>query len=487
MLITLFFTGVFSFLLFLTGVEAGEFPSIERLTSHIFGGGPPVDGIPAITNPEFTSPSNVTYVKDDDLVLGVVMNGEVRAYPENLGWWHEIINDVIGDHPISVTFCPLTGTGLVFDARDRDGSQIEFGVSGLLINSNLVMYDRRDTPPGDRPNIGTLSLYPQMLFTGITGRFKGNHLTLLSVIETTWATWKRLYPTTQVVVPGTGLSRYDREIKRDYTRYPYGSYRTNGFLLFTPTTSDLDERYHTKATLLGICSNGVTKAYVFPDLPERAVINDEVGGRSLAVIFVRELTLALPYDRRVDGRLLTFYQTDQLLDDLPMTFADLETRTVWNLRGEAIRGPLKGKRLVQVPAYNAFWFAWAAYWPKTAVWATPEGIISGPPISTAVEGDGEATTRPVTYQLTQNTPNPFNAETTITYALPVTGKVRLTVYDLLGHPVRTLLDEEKMAGHFSVRWDGRDGGGRDLSSGVYFYRFAVEGRHASTKRMVLLK
>jgi hypothetical protein len=120
-------------------------------------------------------------------VLGVVHNGVARAYPLNLGWWHEVINDHIGDGFISVTYCPLTGTGLVFDAN-TDSGQLELGVSGLLLNSNLVLYDRRD----DR------SLYPQMTYVALVGDYRDESLQLLPVVETTWALWKRMHADTMV-------------------------------------------------------------------------------------------------------------------------------------------------------------------------------------------------------------------------------------------------------------------------------------------------
>ena len=116
------------------------------------------DSIPALTNPAFLEPSQVQYLAEDDLVLGLAINGEAKAYPHNIGWWHEIINDVVGGQPVSVTFCPLTGTGLVFDATDENGEQFSLGVSGKLYNNNLVMYDRRDR-----------TLYPQIYFTGVWG------------------------------------------------------------------------------------------------------------------------------------------------------------------------------------------------------------------------------------------------------------------------------------------------------------------------------
>ena len=127
--------------------------------------------------------------------MGLVFDGDARAYPHNIGWWNEIINDQFTDRSVAVTLCPLTGTGLVFDATGADRTQIEFGVSGLLINSNLVMYDRRDGA----------TLYPQMIYTAINGGDLGAQLELLPVIETTWGMWKKMYPNTTVVEAGTRL------------------------------------------------------------------------------------------------------------------------------------------------------------------------------------------------------------------------------------------------------------------------------------------
>ena len=161
--------------------EAGGYDNPGFLTSHLVSGGPPKDGIPALTNPNFVDPERIAYLREDDLVMGLVFDGDVRAYPHNIGWWNEIINDQFTDRYIAVTLCPLTGTGLVFDATGADGMQIEFGVSGLLINSNLVMYDRRDGS----------TLYPQMIYTAINGGDLGAQLELLPVIETSWGMWKR--------------------------------------------------------------------------------------------------------------------------------------------------------------------------------------------------------------------------------------------------------------------------------------------------------
>jgi hypothetical protein len=126
----------------------------------------------------------------------VVIDGEARAYPHNVGWWHEIVNDQINGHAFSVTFCPLTGTGLVYDGglidESSNGERLTLGVSGLLYSTNLVMYDRRD---GE-------TLYPQIFSTAVSGIRKGSTLDLRPVVDTTWGAWRQLYPETLVMAPG---------------------------------------------------------------------------------------------------------------------------------------------------------------------------------------------------------------------------------------------------------------------------------------------
>ena len=322
---------------------------------QIVGGGPPKDGIPALTNPPFAA--SASFLSDDDLVLGVVINGEAKAYPHNIGWWHEIVNDRVGGHPVSVTFCPLTGTGLVFDARAEDGGQFELGVSGLLFNNNLIMYDRRDGS----------TLYPQLYFTAIDGPRQGESLDLLPVAETRWGTWKRLYPDTQVVASGSYR-------QSQYTRYPYDDYRTNNsYLIFglsprlSANPNPASAAFAVKDRVLGLRLNGRAKAYPFDSMGSRRIINDRVGGTEIAVLWDRGTHLALPYSRWVGEDLLTF-DIDQS-DGFPFNMVDRETGTRWNANGVALEGPLQGKRLTQIPAHNSMWFAWVTFWQDTDVWS----------------------------------------------------------------------------------------------------------------------
>ncbi len=343
------------------GPQEGTFLDLERFPyDSIVSGGPPKDGIPALTNPIFIGPSFVEYLHSDDLVLGVVINGEARAYPHNIGWWHEIVNDKIGNRAISVTFCPLTGTGLVFDATDEGGRQFQLGVSGLLFNTNLIMYDRRD---------GT-TLYPQMAFKAVSGARKGDLLELLPVIETTWATWKKLYPRTRVIE--TGLYNIDA-----YTNYPYGDYRIDHqsflFDLVVPLRINGNPYvtdFLAKERVLGVRLDGEPKAYPFSAMGKRAVINDRVGGVDLAVVWDRTSNFAIPYAREVDGRSLSFDLVE--FPEFPFIgLRDRETETLWDVRGLAVEGELAGQQLRQIPAHNSMWFAWVTFWQNTDVWMGP--------------------------------------------------------------------------------------------------------------------
>ena len=478
---------IVSFMLVLLAVVpgwAGLYDEPNSLTSYLVSGGPGKDGIPALTNPEFASPDFVTYVADDDLVIGVYMNGVARAYPENLGWWHEIINDRIGDQFISATLCPLTGTAMVFEATDADGSQIEFGVSGLLINSNLVMFDRR----------GDQTLYPQMIYTAINSSESDQRLELLPAVETTWAMWRKMHPDTQVAQAGTGWGYYRGNRPTypidQYTFYPYisrsqGDYRTsNEYLLFLPSTNGgvIDSRHQVKDVVLGICQDGETKAFPFAAMPDQGVINDLVGNKLMVILFDADSRTAIPYYSQVDDRLLSFYAVEPE-GKLPVEFMDVETGSRWNMLGEAVAGPLMGKRLEQVPAYNAMWFAWAAYWPETEIW-DGEGVIDEPPMATAVEE--ELTVLPAHFLLGQNVPNPFNPETQIQYELPFDGPVRLTVYNAAGQKVRTLVDGFQTPGIYLQTWNGRNDDGLQAASGTYLYRLELPESGLSESRIMTL-
>jgi len=325
-----------------------------------------------MTNPQAVVPEDARYLADSDLVLGVVANGAARAYPHRLGWKHEVINDQLGGQYLCVTFCPLTSTGLVFAATAADSAQIELGVSGMVLNSNLVLYDRRHEK----------TLYPQMIYVGISGAHKGQRLQLWPVVETTWGLWRTLHPHTTVVQAATGLDRYPDYMRAlysldSYGHYPYGNYRSDHRMIIFPlTTAQPSDLLPAKEMVLGLRVAGESRAYPFSRMPTKAVINDRVGDRDVLVLYDAETTTAIPYSRVVRGQVLTFRILSHS-GDLLLAFADVETGSEWNMRGEALAGPRKGAQLEQIPAYNSMWFGWSAYWPQTRLW-NGEGLLPPP-------------------------------------------------------------------------------------------------------------
>ncbi|RNJ80627.1 MAG: DUF3179 domain-containing protein, partial [Nitrosopumilus sp. B06] len=184
----------------------------------IRGGGPPRDGIPSIDSPIFESADKQS-IPDSDVVIGLYINGESRAYPLSILVWHEIVNDVVGGTPVSVTYCPLCYTNQVFE-RVIDGQTVEFGTSGKLYNSNLLMYDRL-----------TESYWSQALGEAVKGELTGSVLELVPFDVITWGDWKKLHPDTLVLSTETGHARA-------YGVDPYGDYYTNPNLFFPVENKD---------------------------------------------------------------------------------------------------------------------------------------------------------------------------------------------------------------------------------------------------------
>ncbi|UCD25449.1 MAG: DUF3179 domain-containing protein, partial [Gemmatimonadota bacterium] len=314
-------------------------------TSAIFNGGPGRDGIASLSNPEALTPTRAG-ISDGQRVLGILVNGEARAYPLTILWLHEIINDQLGGESVLVSYCPLTGSGIAFDRSIR-GETRSFGVSGLLYENNLIMFDRQ-----------TESLWNQLLLGAQCGAERGTNLQLIPIVETTLGHWRELHPQTTVVTENTGSGF-------SYGFYPYGGYaqETNGETLF-PGSTYSDER-PPKELVLGLSHAGEDAAYPFGALAllgDLAAINDNVGGRDVVVLWEGQSRTAIAFDRELDGQTLTFSATAR------QVIVDEETSSEWNLSGVAVSGPLTGNRLKQIEnGYTLFWFAWSVYHPSSKV------------------------------------------------------------------------------------------------------------------------
>ena len=305
--------------------------------SEVRDGGPGKDGIPALTNPPFISAEQERFLNDSDLVVGIRVGDEARAYPHLILDWHEIVNDTIEDTHFSVTYCPLTGTGIGWN-RELSGGVTTFGVSGLLYNSNLIAYDR-----------ATDSNWSQMQGRGVNGAHIGRDIETVQVVETTWETWKILFPETKVVSPATGHNK-------PYGVYPYGSYRTDDRLIFQVDRDDA--RLHKKERIHGILVDDESKVYPIDRFPDGLVtLNDTVNGLPVVVVGSSSLNVATSYERDVGGAVLIF---DPLENALPAVMQDNEG-TTWDILGRGIEGPREGEHLESTMSYNAYWFAWGAF------------------------------------------------------------------------------------------------------------------------------
>lgn len=236
-------------------------------SGQIHAGGPPKDGIPAIDKPDFTNAGKAAFLRDDDAILGMVRNGVARAYPVRILNWHEVVNDRYGDDAVVVTFCPLCGTGAAFDAR-VDARVLSFGVSGLLYNSDVLLYDRQ-----------TQSLWSQLLAQAISGPMKGKRLTLLPLTHTTWADWRKGQPATEVLTTNTGQAR-------PYSRDPYAGYESSEQIMFPVAFRSAG--YHPKERVLGVKIGTQAKAYPFVELGKTSgLVSDRVGDTALTIRFDR--------------------------------------------------------------------------------------------------------------------------------------------------------------------------------------------------------
>jgi hypothetical protein len=254
---------------FLIGAGNGfDFSKHSIPIEEIQSGGPPKDGIPALTNPRFVPRERAAFLRDTDRVLGIVQGTEARAYPIRILNWHEVVNDKINGKPVLISYCPLCGTGMAFDPV-IGGKTYTFGVSGLLYNSDVLMYDHP-----------TESLWSQIKQEAVTGDLTGKRLRLIPLTHTTWGKWKREHPGTVVLSPDTGY-------ERDYGRDPYAGYASSPRVMFSVQPSS--DRYSPKEWVIGIVINEEAKAYAFSELSRQpAVFTDKVGGARIHVHYDEE-------------------------------------------------------------------------------------------------------------------------------------------------------------------------------------------------------
>jgi hypothetical protein len=336
-----------------------DFSSRNVPLGEFMGGGPPKDGIPSIDDPKFVSTDDADRFLDPREPVAVVeMQGEVRAYPIQILIWHEIVNDEIGDQPVAVTYCPLCNSTVAF-SRVVDGEPVEFGTTGMLRNSDLVMYDR-----------STESWWQQITAEAVVGERTGTKLEIVPSQILSWGELQRLHADAQVLSRDTG---FDRE----YGTSPYGGYDRDPdsapFLL----RGEPDRSLPPKERVAAVSSGESAVVYPFARLREEAPVNDELGGGPIVVFFDPDVASALDsplvsegrdvgaaavFERTVDGRELEFEPGGG-----PGSFRDRQTGSTWDMSGRATSGSLQGDRLERVSHDDQFWFALAAFFEDAEI------------------------------------------------------------------------------------------------------------------------
>jgi len=328
-------------------VPLGEFRS----------GGVRPDGIPSIDNPKFVTPNQANFRLDnEEPVMAFELDGDARAYPLQILIFHEIVNDVVAGVPMVITYCPLCNSAIAFE-RTLEGVVLDFGTTGNLRNSDLVMYDRQ-----------TSSWWQQFTGEAVVGTLAGRQLTFLSAPIISWQDFKDAYPNGKVLSHDTGY-------QREYGINPYIQYdlpNTDPFLF----DGESDGRLRPKERVVAVTIGGSAAAFPFSTLEEEPVISHRVGGMEIVVFFQDGTKSALDselisfsrdvgatgvFDPVLEGNRLSFrYQDGRIIDD--------QTGSAWNILGHAVEGELAGKMLTPVVHGNHFWFAWAAFNPETAIY-----------------------------------------------------------------------------------------------------------------------
>ncbi|MDP2497311.1 MAG: DUF3179 domain-containing protein [Candidatus Palauibacterales bacterium] len=348
-----------------------DFSRITVPPEEIVSGGPPKDGIPSIDEPRFQSIGEAdSWLNPSDPVMVVEAGGEVRAYPLRILVMHEIVNDRVGGVPVAVTYCPLCNTALVFERTLPGGQVVEFGTTGRLRHSDLIMYDR-----------STGTWWQQATGEGIVGRHAGDTLAFRSSNTFSWERAREFHPDARVLSRETG---YDR----DYSRSPYPGYEDRG--------KQPIQRFVSGATpgplppMERVAAVDLDGGWAVPYsvLSERRVVNATVAGRPLTVFWApgaaspldevevsrgEDVGQVAVFERRIEGEgTLSFrWETDGGGDG--GAWVDEETGSRWNLAGRAVSGPLEGREVKDVRHDSPFWFAWVGFRPETELWSVEGG------------------------------------------------------------------------------------------------------------------
>ena len=306
----------------------------EIRIEEIVWGGVKKDGIPALVNAKQIPTAEATYLTDRELIFGVSINGDSRAYPLRILDWHEMFNDVVGGVPVSLAYCTLCGSGILFDTRVPGRREpFVFGSSGLLYRSNKLMYDTE-----------TESLWNQFTGRPVVGELTGSEIELkiLPVVITSWKDWLAAHPDTTVLSLDTG---FDRNYQPGQ---PYGAYFASPELMFPAVVRD--RRLAPKDRIFVLRDGAGEMAWAISVFGSGAILHDRVGSLDVVLIGNGETETVRAYES--GGRTFTAVEGDP---------ARLESdRALWNVTEDALTGP-GGESLARLPGHVAYWFAWQSY------------------------------------------------------------------------------------------------------------------------------
>jgi len=314
------------------------YPDLDRRIrlGEITWGGVRKDGIPALTNPKLIPATEADYITDKELVFGISINGDTRAYPYRFMDWHEMLNDTIGGEPVSLAYCTLCGSGILYKTQiNKDEDPIIFGSSGFLYRSNKLMYDQK-----------THSLWNQFSGQPVVGKLANSEIELevLPLVTTSWGEWKKQHPNTQVLAEDTGFHR-------DYTPgAAYGAYFFGDELMFPASLQD--ESLKQKDKVFGLRISGANKAWPLSLFKKNKIIHDQIGIIPIVLIGNAKTQTVRAY--RSEGLTFQHAKNGALMVD----------NQEWQITENQLIGP-NGEKHTRLPGHVAYWFAWSGYFPDT--------------------------------------------------------------------------------------------------------------------------
>ncbi|NOR88073.1 MAG: DUF3179 domain-containing protein [Bacteroidales bacterium] len=306
---------------------------------EIVWGGVSKDGIPTLKSPTMMAATQATYLSGTDVVFGLVINGEARAYPKRILAWHEFLTDDIGEQSIAIVYCTLCGTVIIYDT-EFNSMKHKLGTSGFLYRSNKLMYDQ-----------ATQSLWSTILGQPVVGPLVDQNieLSVLPVETTTWGEWRERHPNTQVLSIKTGHARNYAEGEA------YKDYFEDDDLMFPVVR--LDMRLPNKARVfIPRPKNFATHplAISVEYLKSKRIHQEKIGEQRLLII-TENNGASRAY--AIDDQQFRSYKNGRLRDNKD---------EVWEVKERALIGP-KGQHLSRLPAHEAFWFAWINFFPETRI------------------------------------------------------------------------------------------------------------------------